>query len=51
MEDVLIIGGGARDQNGALRVDTTGLTSVPGAWAVGNVADTMAQVVGAAAAG
>jgi thioredoxin reductase len=31
--------------------DRTGLTSVPGVWVAGNVADPMLQVVGAAAAG
>jgi thioredoxin reductase (NADPH) len=31
--------------------DPTGLTAVPGVWVAGNVADPMAQVVGAAAAG
>ncbi|GAB2700692.1 NAD(P)/FAD-dependent oxidoreductase [Kitasatospora kifunensis] len=50
--DALLTGlGCARDETGALRVDATGLTSVPGVWAVGNVADVMAQVAGAAAAG
>ena len=31
--------------------DPTGLTAVPGVWVAGNVADVLAQVVGAAAAG
>jgi thioredoxin reductase len=31
--------------------DATGLTAVPGVWVAGNVADLLAQVVGAAAAG
>jgi alkyl hydroperoxide reductase subunit AhpF len=31
--------------------DATGLTAVPGVWVAGNVADLMAQVVGAAEAG
>jgi thioredoxin reductase len=31
--------------------DAAGATSVPGVWAAGNVADPMAQVIGAAAAG
>lgn len=34
-----------------LEVDQTGLTSVPGVWAAGNVANLMAQVVGSADAG
>ena len=31
--------------------DPTGATAVPGVWVAGNVADLMAQVIGAAAAG
>lgn len=40
-----------RDDNGWVRVDQSGLTSVPGVWAAGNVVDFAAQVVNAAAAG
>ncbi|MFI9156586.1 NAD(P)/FAD-dependent oxidoreductase [Kitasatospora aureofaciens] len=41
----------ARDDNGWVTTDRTGRTSVPGVWAVGNVADPRAQVVTAAGAG
>ena len=34
-----------------VEADATGLTTVPGVWVAGNVADLMAQVVGAAEAG
>ncbi len=37
--------------DGWVQVDPSGLTSVPGVWAVGNVVDPHAQVVNAAAAG
>ncbi|MGH3623063.1 MAG: NAD(P)/FAD-dependent oxidoreductase [Sciscionella sp.] len=37
--------------SGWVRVDASGLTSVPGVWAVGNVVDSGAQVINAAAAG
>ena len=33
------------------RADPTGRTAVPGVWVAGNVAEPMAQVIGAAAAG
>ena len=33
-----------------VEADATGLTAVPGVWVAGNVADLMAQVVGAAEA-
>lgn len=39
------------DQAGFPRVDATGLTSVPGVWAAGNVVDPRAQVITAAGAG
>ncbi|MFF3001259.1 NAD(P)/FAD-dependent oxidoreductase [Kitasatospora sp. NPDC057940] len=40
-----------RDENGWVTTDRAGRTSVPGVWAVGNVADPRAQVVVAAGAG
>jgi thioredoxin reductase (NADPH) len=40
-----------RGENGFVQVDSSGRTSGPGVWAVGNVVDPMAQVVVAAAAG
>ncbi|MFE7564409.1 NAD(P)/FAD-dependent oxidoreductase [Kitasatospora sp. NPDC057500] len=40
-----------RDAQGWVTTDRTGRTSVPGVWAVGNVADPRAQVVTAAGAG
>jgi thioredoxin reductase (NADPH) len=50
--DALLTGLGCeRDENGWVRVDRSGLTSVPGVWAVGNVVDPRAQVVTAAGAG
>lgn len=39
------------DATGLVRVDGAGQTSVPGAWAAGNVVDPRAQVVSAAGAG
>jgi thioredoxin reductase len=39
------------DDGGWVTVDTTGRTSVPGAWAAGNVVDPRAQVITAAGAG
>ncbi|MFE7636151.1 NAD(P)/FAD-dependent oxidoreductase [Kitasatospora sp. NPDC057518] len=41
----------ARDDNGWVTTDRTGRTSLPGVWAVGNVADPRAQVVTAAGMG
>ncbi|MFE7592019.1 NAD(P)/FAD-dependent oxidoreductase [Kitasatospora sp. NPDC057512] len=41
----------ARDDDGWVTTDRTGRTSLPGVWAVGNVADPRAQVVTAAGAG
>ncbi|MCC3770800.1 NAD(P)/FAD-dependent oxidoreductase [Streptomyces sp. UNOC14_S4] len=51
--DALLTGLGCeRDGNGGrVRVDASGLTSAPGVWAVGNVAEYGAHVVAAAAAG
>ncbi|MEV0702755.1 NAD(P)/FAD-dependent oxidoreductase [Saccharopolyspora sp. NPDC050389] len=50
--DALLTGLGCElGDDGWVRVDPRGLTSVPGVWAVGNVVDPRAQVVHAAAAG
>lgn len=50
--DELLTGLGCeRDENGWVRVDATGRTTVPGLWAVGNVVDPAATVVVAVAAG
>lgn len=50
--DALLTGVGCeRNDEGWVRVDPSGLTSVPGVWAVGNVTDFAVQVVTAAAAG
>ncbi|MER6302671.1 NAD(P)/FAD-dependent oxidoreductase [Kitasatospora sp. NPDC001539] len=50
--DALLSGlGCARDDHGWVTTDRTGRTSVPGVWAVGNVADPRAQLVTAAGAG
>ncbi|HWM02780.1 MAG TPA: NAD(P)/FAD-dependent oxidoreductase [Actinophytocola sp.] len=50
--DGLLTGLGAEvDEQGWVRVDPTGRTSVPGVWAAGNVVDPMAQLIIAAAAG
>lgn len=43
--------GGELDEAGFPRVDATGLTSVSGVWAAGNVVDPRAQVITAAGAG
>ncbi|AJC60052.1 FAD dependent oxidoreductase [Streptomyces sp. 769] len=43
--------GCARNEDGWVRTDTSGRTSVPGVWAAGNVADPRAQVVTAAGMG
>ncbi|MFI1865773.1 NAD(P)/FAD-dependent oxidoreductase [Streptomyces jumonjinensis] len=43
--------GCARDADGWVVVDASGRTSVPGVWAVGNVADRRAQVITAAGMG
>lgn len=39
------------DENGWVVTDRTGLTSVPGVWAAGNVVDPRAQIITAAGAG
>ncbi|WP_084518176.1 NAD(P)/FAD-dependent oxidoreductase [Microtetraspora niveoalba] len=50
--DGLLTGLGCeRDANGWVTTDDSGRTSVPGVWAVGNVADQRAQVITAAARG
>lgn len=50
--DALLDGlGCVREDDGRIRVDASGLTGVPGVWAVGNVVDSGAHVVVAAAAG
>ncbi len=50
--DSLLSGLGCeRDDKEMIKIDGTGRTSVPGVWAVGNVVDTAALVVMAAAAG
>ncbi|MEU3566972.1 NAD(P)/FAD-dependent oxidoreductase [Kitasatospora sp. NPDC036755] len=50
--DALLLGlDCARDADGWVTTDRTGRTSLPGVWAVGNVADPRAQVVIAAGAG
>jgi thioredoxin reductase len=49
--DDLLIELGCEVENGLVKVDPTGRTSAFGVWAIGNVADPMAQVIGAAAAG
>ncbi|MFE0188748.1 NAD(P)/FAD-dependent oxidoreductase [Streptomyces sp. NPDC058989] len=50
--DELLTGlGCARDEEGRVVTDPSGLTSVPGVWAAGNAVDVRAHVVTAAAAG
>ncbi len=50
--DGLLAGLGCElDEAGFPEVDATGLTSVPGVWAAGNVVDPRAQVITAAGAG
>ncbi|GGI84681.1 thioredoxin reductase [Saccharopolyspora subtropica] len=49
--DALLADLGCERDNGWVRVDPTGRTSVPGVWAAGNVVDPAEQVVNAAAAG
>ena len=50
--NALLVGLGCHvDADGWASVDTTGRTSVPGVWAVGNVVDPRAQVITAAGAG
>ncbi|WP_266089356.1 NAD(P)/FAD-dependent oxidoreductase [Saccharopolyspora sp. NFXS83] len=50
-DELLTSLGCAADDNGWVRVDPSGQTSVPGVWAAGNVSDSPAQLVNAAAAG
>ncbi|MEU8119759.1 NAD(P)/FAD-dependent oxidoreductase [Spirillospora sp. NPDC049024] len=49
--DALLTGLGCATEDGRVVTDRTGRTTVPGVWAVGNVADPRAQVVTAAGAG
>lgn len=50
-DDGLLSGLGCELKDGFPLVDGTGLTSVPGVWAAGNVADPRAQVITSAGAG
>jgi thioredoxin reductase len=50
-DDLLTSLGAEVDEQGWVRVDPTGRTSVPGVWAAGNVVDPMAQLITAAGAG
>ncbi|RDI65619.1 NAD(P)/FAD-dependent oxidoreductase [Nocardia pseudobrasiliensis] len=50
-DDLLTALGCRTGDNGWVAVDAAGRTSVDGVWAAGNVADSPAQVIGAAAAG
>ncbi|HUC37095.1 MAG TPA: NAD(P)/FAD-dependent oxidoreductase [Acidimicrobiales bacterium] len=50
-DDGLLAGLGCELKAGFPVVDSTGLTSVPGVWAAGNVADPRAQVITSAGAG
>ena len=50
-DDDILAGLGIELKAGFPLVDGTGLTSVPGVWAAGNVADPRAQVITAAGAG
>ena len=49
--DALLTGLGCATENGWVRVDKSGRTSIPGVWAVGNVVDPRANVVISAGAG
>jgi thioredoxin reductase len=50
--DSLLTGlGCVTDDNGWIRVDATGRTSVPGVWAAGNVVNPRAQIITAAGEG
>ncbi|WP_141582094.1 NAD(P)/FAD-dependent oxidoreductase [Actinomadura sp. WMMA1423] len=49
--DALLTELGCATQDGRVMTDRTGRTTVPGVWAIGNVADPRAQVVTAAGAG
>jgi thioredoxin reductase len=50
-DDLLTALGCRTDEQGWVVTDPTGLTSVPGVWAAGNVVDARAQVITAAGAG
>lgn len=50
-DDLLTVLGCRTDEQGWVVTDPTGLTSVPGVWAAGNVVDPRAQVITAAGAG
>ena len=50
-DDLLTALGCRTDEQGWVVTDPTGLTSVPGVWAAGNVVDPRAQVITAAGAG
>ena len=50
-DDGLLTGLGCELKTGFPLVDGTGLASVPGVWAAGNVADPRAQVITSAGAG
>jgi len=49
--DLLIALGADLDENGWVRTDATGCTSVPGLWVAGNLANPRAQVITAAGEG
>jgi len=49
--DLLVTLGADLDENGWVRTDATGATSVPGIWVAGNVANPRAQVITAAGEG
>jgi thioredoxin reductase len=50
-DSLLTILGCVTDDNGWIRVDATGRTSIPGVWAAGNAVDPRAQVITAAGEG
>ncbi|MFR9729427.1 NAD(P)/FAD-dependent oxidoreductase [Saccharopolyspora sp. MS10] len=50
-DELLTSLGCAVGDDGWVRIDPSGMTSVPGAWAAGNVVDSTAQLVNAAGAG
>ena len=49
--DLLVMLGADLDENGWVRADPTGRTSIPGLWVAGNVANPRAQVITAAGEG
>jgi len=49
--DLLVMQGADLDENGWVRTDPTGRTSVPGLWVAGNLANPRAQVITAAGEG